>query len=147
MEKEAAIDFVKHGRIKDLEGMEEYQKTSEEMNTEPFTNDEMEDGKELKEFLSEGEKTFHWARKCTGFSKLEKLREVVGFSKWSSNYKLVSRNVHADFRQMDSLFAMEEASETLLLVGPSNSGLTLPAHMTAITMNQITNEFSYGLLR
>lgn len=138
---EAAEDYIRHGCIKAIEGMEEYQKTSEEMNVQPYEDDEITSALDLKEYLAGGEKYFHWARKYTGVSKLEKLREHVGYEKWSHNYKLASRNVHADFRSMRSLFAMGKAAQDMLLVGPSNGGMVEPAHMTAITLTQITSVF------
>lgn len=136
--RQAAIDYIKHGNIKTVEGIEEYQKTAEKMNLEPYSQDEIEQAIALKETLSEGDGYWHWARKHTGFAKLEKLRELVGLGHWSHNYKLASRNIHADYSEMRSLLGMEEATEDLLLVGQSNSGMTLPAHITSIMLNQIT---------
>lgn len=108
---------------------------------EPYADDELEAAIQLKKVLSGGENDFQWARKYTGFKKIEKLREHVGLGKWSHNYKLASKNVHADFSEMRSLFAMSEAKQDGLLAGPSNSGLVEPAHMTAITLSQITVAF------
>jgi hypothetical protein len=139
--KQAAIDYIKHGNIKTVEGIEEYQKTAEKMNLEPYTKYEIEQALALKETLSEGDSYWHWAREYTGFSKLEKLREHVGLGHWSHNYKLASRNIHADYSEMRSLLGMGEATEDLLLVGQSNSGMTLPAHITSIMLNQITSCF------
>ncbi|MGZ8175333.1 MULTISPECIES: DUF5677 domain-containing protein [Methylobacter] len=138
---DAAIDYIKHGRIKAVEGMQEYQKTAKEMNLEPYADDELEAAIELKEALSGSDDSFSWARKYVGSGKLDKLREYAGLGKWSHNYKLASKHVHADFSEMRSLFAMSEAKQDLLLVGPSNSGLVEPAHMTAITLSQITAAF------
>lgn len=139
--KEAAVDYIKHGNIKTVEGIQEYQKTAERMNLEPYTEKEIENALALKNSLNEGETHWHWARKYTGFSKLEKLREHVGLDHWSHDYKLASRNIHADYSEMRSLLGMEEAKKDMLLVGQSNSGMTLPAHSTAIMLNQITSCF------
>lgn len=138
---EAAIDYIKHGKIKAIEGMEEYQKTAKEMRLEPYSETEFQEALKVKEELSSGEPYFQWAKKYVGAGKMEKLREYVGLGKWSHNYKLASRNIHADFSEMLSMLAMSEAKEDLLLVGPSNSGLMDPAHMTAITLSQITSTF------
>ncbi len=139
--RDAAEDYILHGRVKAIEGMEEYQKTAKEMNLQPYDENEISAVIALKEKISDGESHFHWAKKYAGFSKLEKLREDVGLGKWSHNYKLASRNVHADYSEMLSLFAMSEAKQDMLLVGQSNSGLVAPAHMTAITLAQITSAF------
>lgn len=139
--RDAAKDYIRHGRIKAVEGMEEYQKTAEDMKLKPYDEDVMSAAIALKKRLSGGKDSFHWAREYAGASKLEKLREDVGLGKWSHNYKLASRNVHADYSEMLSLFAMSEAKQDGLLVGQSDSGMVEPAQMTAITLAQITSEF------
>lgn len=145
--RDCAIDYIKHGYIKTVEGREEYQKTASAMGLEPYTEQEIKEAISLKESLSEGETHWHWARKYTGFSKLEKLREHVGLGAWSHNYKLASRSIHADYYDMRSLLGMEEAEQEVLLVGQSNSGMTLPAHCTAIMLNQITMCFLTAYMR
>jgi len=136
--RDAAVDYIKNGYIKTVEGREEYQKIAEEMGLEPYTTEEIQESQSFKETLSGGDEHWHWARKYTGFSKLEKLREHVDLGKWSHIYKLASRSIHADYSDVRSLLAMEEAQQDILLVGQSNSGMTLPAHCTAIMLNQIT---------
>ena len=79
--------------------------------------------------------------KHTKFSKIGKLSEYVGLEKWSHNYLLANRNIHSDYFEMASLYAMSEAKHDMLLCGQSNSGLTEPAHFTAISLAQITTIF------
>jgi len=139
--KEAAEDYIKHGTLKTIEEIEEYQKTATDMNLEPYSDDEINIAIKLKKDLSNGEADFKWARKYTGFGKMEKLREYIGLGKWSHNYMLASKNIHADYHEIRSLLAMSEAKEDMLLVGQSNSGMTEPASMTAISLGQITTAF------
>lgn len=139
--RDAAIDYIRHGKVKAVEGMEEYQKTAKEMNLQPYDDCELLAAMTLKDQILDGKKRFHWAEKYAHCSKLEKLREDVGLGKWSHYYKLASRNVHADYSEMSSLFAMSDAKQDMLLVGQSNSGMAEPAHMTAITLAQITSAF------
>lgn len=139
--RDAAKDYIRHGRVKAVEGMEEYQKTAKEMQREPYAKEDLLYAQALKKELSEGESHYHWARKYAGFSKLDKLREDIGLGKWSHDYKLASRNVHADYSEMLSLNAMSEAKQDMLLAGESNSGMAEPAHMTAIALAQITASF------
>ena len=138
--KECAIDYINHGKIKSIDGMLEYQKTVEEMKVEPYSKEEIDIAIALKE-ISKKETDFKWTQKYTSVGKMEKLREYVGLEKWSHLYKLASKLIHADFYEMNSLMAMSEAKENMLLVGQSNSGMTEPAHITAITLNQITSAF------
>ncbi|HAT6977106.1 TPA: hypothetical protein JAN54_02310 [Legionella pneumophila] len=139
--KDAAEDYIKHGVVKSVEGMQEYQKTAKDMNLEPFETNELEEALTLKENLTDGEEHFHWARKYTKCSKMEKLREHVGMERWSHNYKLASKFIHADYYDLKTLFAMAEAKNDLLLAGASNSGLVEPASMAAVTFSHITAIF------
>lgn len=139
--REAAIDYIRHGMVKTAEGIEEHRKTAEAMGQATFTDEEADFYRELKKEITNGDSSWHWARKHTGFSKFEKLREYVGLDKWSHNYKLASRNVHSDYFEMASLYAMNEAKQDMLLCGQSNFGLTEPAHFTAISLAQITSVF------
>lgn len=139
--KEAAIDYIKHGMVKTAEGIEEHRKTSEAMGQSTFTDEDAEYYSNLKEEITNGKSNWHWARAHTGFAKLEKLREYVELDKWSHNYKLASRNVHSDYFEMASLYAMNEAKQDMLVCGQSNSGLTEPAHFVAISLAQITSIF------
>lgn len=138
--KECAVDYIKYGKLKSIEGMEEYQKTAKKMKVEPYSKEEMDLAIALKEELKK-EIDYSWAIKYTKFGKMEKLREYVGLENWSHYYMLASKNIHADFHEMDSLMAMSETKENMLLVGQSNSGMTEPAHLTAITLTQITTAF------
>ncbi|WP_028114887.1 DUF5677 domain-containing protein [Ferrimonas kyonanensis] len=137
----AAIDYIKHGMVQTAEGVEEHRKNADAMGQETFSEQEAESYAQLKHSITKGNSGWHWAREHTGYKKIDKLREFVELDKWSHNYKLASRNVHADYYEMASLYAMREAKEDLLLCGQSNSGLTEPAHFTAIALAQITSVF------
>lgn len=53
-------------------------------------------------------------------------------------YKWASQNIHAGSKGMRNRLGLCEATEDILLVGQSNSGMTDPAHATAISLAQIT---------
>lgn len=139
--RDAAIDYIRHGIVKNAEGINEHQRTANEMGVKTFAQEEVDFVNSQKQEITEGNPSWHWARKYAGVSKIEKLREHVGLDKWSHNYKLASRNIHSDYFEMSCLYAMSEAKSDLLLVGQSNSGLTEPAHFTAISLAQITSIF------
>ena len=139
--RNAAIDYIKHGVVKNAEGINEHRRTANEMGATTFSQEEIDFANNQKQQITKGDASWHWARKYAGVSKIEKLREHVGLDKWSHNYKLASRNIHADYFEMGSLYAMSEAKNDMLLVGQSNSGLTEPAHFTAISLAQITSIF------
>ena len=39
--EDAAVDYIKHGKIKTIEGMEEHQKTAQDMNLKPYEEQEL----------------------------------------------------------------------------------------------------------
>ena len=53
-------------------------------------------------------------------------------------YKWASQNVHAGAKGISNRIGLCEATEDLLLVGQSNSGMTDPAHSSAISLTQVT---------
>ncbi|WP_430300258.1 hypothetical protein, partial [Pseudomonas aeruginosa] len=53
-------------------------------------------------------------------------------------YKWASQNIHATAKTLTCSLGMVEAKEEGLLAGPSNSGLTDPAHSMAISLVQLT---------
>jgi Family of unknown function (DUF5677) len=139
--RNAAKDYIKHGKITAITGMMEYQKTAKDMNREPYSDNELETAILLKEKLSGGNNSFCWAREHAKVGKLGRLVEYVGMGKWSHDYKLACEQVHANYSEMLSLLGMSEAKQDMLLAGPSNSGLVEVAHMTAIILSQITEIF------
>ena len=66
------------------------------------------------------------------------IEEYVGLDHWRPYYKWASQNIHATAKTLTSSLGMVEAKDEGLLVGPSNSGLTDPAHSMAISLVQLT---------
>jgi hypothetical protein len=59
----------------------------------------------------------------------------MGLDKWRPFYKWASSNAHSNHISPLTQLGMSEAQEEILLAGPSNSGLTDPAHSTALPLN------------
>ena len=53
-------------------------------------------------------------------------------------YKWASQNIHTGSKAMRNRLGLCETNEDILLVGQSNSGMTDPAHATAISLVQVT---------
>ena len=66
------------------------------------------------------------------------LEMATGLDHWRPRYKWATTNTHGAYRTHDSSLATCEAEEPVLSVGESNSGMTDPAHMTAISLNLAT---------
>lgn len=69
------------------------------------------------------------------------LEQDVGLDHWRPRVKWASKNIHAAFAEIGSSLAMKEANEVVHLVGPSNSGLADPIHMTSISLMNLTTTF------
>lgn len=72
------------------------------------------------------------------FADVEK---EVELDHWRPRYKWACQHTHAGFVRPDRLLGMSEARSPLFLVGASNSGLTDPIQMTAISLLQVTTNF------
>ncbi|MEO8327462.1 MAG: DUF5677 domain-containing protein, partial [Nitrospirota bacterium] len=70
-----------------------------------------------------------------GFAAIEK---NVGLDHMRPYYKWASQNIHAGSKALRNRLGLCEAKDDILLVGQSNSGMTDPAHETAISLCQIT---------
>lgn len=69
------------------------------------------------------------------------LEKDIEMDHWRPRYKWACRHNHAGFTHQNSLLGMSEATELMHQVGPSNSGLADPLHMTAISLLQMTTSF------
>lgn len=147
--RNAAQDYFISGLVKSYEGMEEYQKCAGQMGFRSYTQEEMETAKNnlentLNQFKKEkgdyiGE--FGWLRCYIKSGKRDKVEEFLNLKKWSHDYKWASQDIHAGYRDPQSLLGMSQAKQPGLLVGPSDSGMTDPAHRTAICLNWVTSAF------
>lgn len=70
-----------------------------------------------------------------GFAAIEK---DIGLDHMRPYYKWASQNIHSGSKAMRNRLGLCEAKDDILLVGQSNSGMTDPAHATAISLCQIT---------
>lgn len=65
----------------------------------------------------------------------------VGMDHWRPRYKWASQRVHSPFTSPMDLLGMSEAHDFLFQIGPSNSGLVDPLHMTSVSLMQMTTAF------
>jgi hypothetical protein len=66
------------------------------------------------------------------------LEVATGLDHWRPRYKWATLNTHGAFRPINSTLATSESVHPVLLVGESNSGMTDPAHMAALSLNLAT---------
>lgn len=67
------------------------------------------------------------------------LEKDLGLDHWRPRYRWASDDIHGAFRPMGVGLGVAEATDPVLLVGRSNSGMTDPAHMTAISMTLLNH--------
>lgn len=151
-----AMFLAKHGAdavrsYTDFEFVEAYKGASQlnhyesRINASGFTEDEMNEYKSQYDAVigkhgSEFAEPYGWARKFLpkGRPTFFALEEDVALDHWRPYYKWASQNIHANVKTIRDSLGLCEATEDILQVGPSNSGMTDPAHSTAISLSQLT---------
>ncbi|MEM7662767.1 MAG: DUF5677 domain-containing protein [Pseudomonadota bacterium] len=146
---EAAEDYYLSGKVKALEGMKAHVRCAPRMRHETFTQEEIDHaetevatllqarGKEIGQYNGD----YGWLRDHVGSGKRNKVEEFLDLDYWQSDYKWASQDVHSGYREPMSSLALREATEDMLVVGPSNSGMTDPGHRTALCLSWITLSF------
>jgi hypothetical protein len=87
-----------------------------------------------------GNGDFGWASGVIGKARpnLLDIEESVSLDHWRPRFKWSSQHNHGGHRPVGSLLAVTEAKAPLFVIGPSNSGMVDPLHMTAISLANVT---------
>lgn len=144
--QECAERFYFHDIVDSYDGMLEHKKYEDRLQEKAASREEIDSCKlEYDKVIAHYGKKFgdHYGwtsnifpnHRRVGFAAIEK---DVGLDHMRPYYKWASQNVHAGSKGMRSRLGLCEAKEDILLVGQSNSGMTDPAHATAISLCQIT---------
>lgn len=144
--QECAERFYFHDIIDSYDGMIEHKKHEDRLQEKGPTYEEIDDCKiEYNKLINRYGKKYAdhygWAsylfpkHKKVGFAAIEK---DVGLDHMRPYYKWASQNIHSGSKGMRNRLGLCEATEDILLVGQSNSGITDPAHAMAISLSQIT---------
>jgi len=144
--QDSAERFYFHDIVDSYDGMLEHKKYEDRLQEKAASQNEIESYKiEYDKVISHYGKKFGdhygWASNIfpdhgrVGFAAIEK---DVGLDHMRPYYKWASQNVHSGSKGLRNRLGLCEAKEDILLVGQSNSGMTDPAHATAISLCQIT---------
>ena len=144
--QDCAERFYFHDIVDSYDGMLEHKKHEDRLQEKAAPQEELNSCKlEYDKVISRYGKKFGdhygWAsnifpnHRRVGFTAIEK---DVGLDHMRPYYKWASQNVHSGSKGMRNRLGLCEAKEDILLVGQSNSGMTDPAHATAISLCQIT---------
>ena len=142
---EISTRYCDHDVIESYKAMEQYNKYQSRLNIEGFSEEELIECKAARdEAINKYGKDFKgnygWAaealnKKTPNFFDLE---EAVNLDHLRPYYKWASQNIHANIHGIRNKLGLAEANEEVLLAGPSNSGMTDPAQLTALSLTQIS---------
>lgn len=144
--KECAERFYYHEVVDSYNGMIEHKKYEHRLQAKGPTDEEIAECKVqfdllIKKYGKKYADNYGWASYLfpnyskVGFGAIEK---DVQLEHMRPYYKWASQNIHTGSKAMRNRLGLCETNEDLLLVGQSNSGMTDPAHATAISLTQIT---------
>jgi hypothetical protein len=145
--RECAERFYWHDVVESYRGMAQHRKYEHRLQEKGPTDEEIEKCKVIYDRLidkygqSFGE---HYGWACHIFAGKKKkvtfadLEQDVSLDHMRPYYKWASQNIHAGAKGINNKLGLCEATEDILLVGQSNSGMTDPAHAAAISLAQIT---------
>jgi hypothetical protein len=143
--EELAERYSAHQAIENAKAARLYQKHHQRLNQTPIeqeTIDYIEQSRTMliEKYGREFGGNYGWAAKHLHIAEptLTHIIEKANIDHLSPYYKMASHNVHANPKGI--YFKLGHIGESeVLLAGPSNAGLTDPAHSTAISLLQITS--------
>jgi Family of unknown function (DUF5677) len=133
--------YLLHRAIQSHKAMLQYREYQVVANLEPFDEHDAREIAKIRDHVitKHGKEMIHdwgWAAPAVGNNKptFFDIEKILNLDHWRPRYRWAAQDTHGGYRPPTVLLGMSEAKEPLLLVGPSNSGLTDPAHMTAISL-------------
>lgn len=147
--QECAERFYLYDIVESYVGMKQHKKYEHRLNEKGPTQEELFECKKsyeqlIKKYGKSFGKSYGWAsyiirKERVTFTDIE---EDVKLDHMRPYYKLASQNIHAGTKGIYNQLSMCESLEDILLTGQSNSGMTDPAHASAISLAQITIELT-----
>lgn len=141
----AAISYSDYEFVEAHKGAAQLNRYEPRINSSGFSEEKMREFKSKYDEVvakhgTQFAKPYGWAAKflakrAPNFSALE---EDVRLDHWRPYYKWASQNVHSSAKSIRSTLGSSEAVGDILQAGPSDAGMTDPAHSTAISLLQVT---------
>jgi hypothetical protein len=142
--KETAERYILHDHVTSYRRALNYMEHHERANLEPIDPEVIEHLKaaydEVLKIDPRLKGDYGWAALALNKDKptFAHLEEATGLDHWRPRYKWATVNTHGAYRTHNSTLGTSESEVPVMLVGESNSGMTDPAHMTAISLNLVT---------
>lgn len=138
--------YIDHEFVEAYKGASSLKKYEARLQAKGLSEEELEESRAqydrvLERYGKEFSGSYGWATPFLSTSKptFFSLEEAVKLDHWRPYYKWASQNIHANVHTIRSSLGLCEAEEDILLVGSSNSGMTDPAHSTAISLSQLAS--------
>lgn len=140
-----SIRYREHEVIESYKAMKQYNKYRSRLNIKEFSEKELVECKAacdevINKYGQSFEGNYGWAAEALNNKRPNffDLEEAVKLDHFRPYYKWASQNIHANVHGIKSKLGLAEAREEVLLAGASNSGMTDPADLTALSLTQIT---------
>lgn len=135
--------YLLYRQIQRYKILKEYEKYQGRANLTPLKKDELQRAKQVhdKTISTHGkeiQRDWGWAEPVIEKPTFRKIEEYVKLDHWQPRYKWSCQDIHAAYRPHDQMLGTAESLEPVLLTGPSDSGLTDPAHMMSISLAIVT---------
>lgn len=144
-DNELATRYINHDIIESYKGMLQVNKHQAKLNVGKFSQEKIDELKIeydslVKQYGKSYKSQYGWAADVLSKShpRFSDIEEYVGLDHMRPYYKWASQNVHPNIKGLTNKLGLSEATEDILLVGPSNSGMTDPAESTALSIAQST---------
>lgn len=143
-DREVARRYLEHEAIESYRAMSQFQEYAESLGYEKYSEKETASLKRIcddlcKQYGEPYSTSYGWSAEVLGnrrptFADIEK---ASGMDHLRPYYKMASHNVHANPKGIKFRLGLSDGAD-ILLAGPSNYGLTDPAHGVAISVLQAT---------
>lgn len=139
--EQVARRYILHRRVVAYKHAKNYMIHHQRANLQPIDADVMdelraESDRIVAEYRDEMNGDYGWAgRSLENFRPtFADIEAATKLDHWRPRYKWASQNTHGAYQPPNSTLGTSEADRPLLLVGESNSGMTDPGHMAAISL-------------
>lgn len=136
------VSFPFHSR----RAMRQYKEYEARAKLDSFSSEEIEHVEQLTRELAdkygpEISNEYGWASKALfkNDPNLFDLERDIGVDHLRPYFRWASQHTHAGPRPRDKLLGVSEATQDLMLVGPSNAGMTDPLQLVSLSLIQLTN--------
>jgi hypothetical protein len=143
--QDTAERYLLHEAVESYRAAQQYQRHYIQLGYEPLTDQELLRSRSLYQRLvarygKPYATSYGWAAHALGNPKpnFSDIEWALSLDHWRPHYKLAGHNIHANPKGVFFKLGLYPERQEVLLVGPSDTGFTDPAHSAAISLMQIT---------